>query len=34
MACLYVGSPSKLFQDEDEDWAPTLRLGHNKVKVN
>ena len=33
MTCLHVGSPSKLFQDEDDDWAPTLRLGHNKVKV-
>lgn len=32
MDCLYVGSPSKLFQDDDEDWARILRLGH-KVKV-
>ena len=33
MVCLYVGSPSKLFQDDDVDWARILRLGHNKVKV-
>lgn len=28
-----LGAPSKLFQEDEDDWAPTLRLGHNKVKI-
>ncbi|XP_060773833.1 transcription factor E2F6 isoform X2 [Neoarius graeffei] len=26
------GCPSGLFNDDDIDWAPTLKLGHDKVK--
>ena len=28
----FLGKPSKLYNVNDPDWAPTLKLGHNKVK--
>ncbi len=27
-----AGCPSKLYDEEDIDWAPTIKLGHQKVK--
>ena len=29
---IFLGKPSKLYNVKDPDWAPTLKLGHNKVK--
>ena len=28
----FLGKPSKLYNVNDPDWAPTLKLGHTKVK--
>ncbi len=27
-----AGCPSKLYDEEDIDWAPTIKLSHQKVK--
>ena len=29
---IFLGKPSKLYNVKDPDWAPTLKLGQNKVK--
>ena len=29
----FLGQPSKLYDQNNPDWAPTQRMGHNKVKV-
>ena len=29
---IFLGKPSKLYNVNDPDWEPTLKLGHNKVK--
>ena len=29
---IFLGKPSKLYNVNDPDWAPALKLGHNKVQ--
>ena len=30
---MFLGKPAKLYEQNSPDWAPTQRMGHNKIKV-
>ena len=32
MLIIFLGKPSSLFDEDNEDWAPTLNMGHGKIK--
>ena len=31
---MFLGKPSKLFDTTNPDWAPTLKLGHDKLTIS
>ena len=34
MPLLLLGSASPLFTPNDQDWVPSINLGHGKVRIN